>query len=211
MYNSILVPTDGSRRMADVADQAMELASMCDAPLHILHVIDDRAYYSVPDDARERVRETLRDDAESFTKTVAERALEANLEVVREVRWGDPAPGILSYAVENQVGCVVMGTHGRTGYERYLLGSVAEKVVRLAPMPVLAIAIGDREEQRRAIIESEFVPAGSAQDKSQPEAEVPPDADSETTRFDCMPLRKGRQGGNVRGKYRRVKMSVWDG
>lgn len=184
MYNSILIPTDGSKRMTDVVNQAIELATMCDAPLHILHVIDARAYYSVPDDARERVRETLREDADSFTKAVAERALEANLDVAREIRWGDPAPTILSYAVENRIGCVVMGTHGRTGYERYLLGSVAEKVVRMAPMPVLAIAIGDREEQRRAIIESDPAPAEAIPEGATLETISPSPADSETSLFE---------------------------
>lgn len=151
MYYSILVPTDGSREMSDVVSQAIDLATMCESTLHVLHVVDERAYYSVPEEARERVRDTLRADAESFTKSVADRAEEAGLEVVREVRWGDPAPAILSYAVENGIELVALGTHGRTGYEHYLLGSVAEKVVRMAPMPVLAIAVGDTDEQRRAI------------------------------------------------------------
>lgn len=151
MYDSVLVPTDGSQEMSAVVGQAIDLATMSGATLHVLHVIDERAYYSVPDEAREQVRDTLRADAESFTKSVTDRALEAGLEVVREVRWGDPAPAILSYAVEEGVELVVLGTHGRTGYERYLLGSVAEKVVRMAPMPVLTIAVGDTDEQRRAI------------------------------------------------------------
>jgi nucleotide-binding universal stress UspA family protein len=185
MYDSVLVPTDGSQWMADVVDQAIELASICDATLHAFHVIDERAYYSVPDDARDRVRETLRADAESFIEAIAERALEADLEVEREVRWGDPAPTILSYAVENRVGCVVMGTHGRTGYERYLLGSVAEKVVRMAPMPVLAIAIGDTDEQRRQIMEA--TPAtgrSSAEEDPEPDAGMRSEGDSEPLRFD---------------------------
>lgn len=152
MYGSILVPTDGSQEMALVVDQATELASVCSATLHVLHVVDERAYLSVPDDARDRVRETLLADAESFTKAVADRALDAGIEVEREVRWGDPAPSILSYAVENDIELIVMGTHGRTGYERYLLGSVAEKVVRVAPMPVLTVAVGDTDERRREIL-----------------------------------------------------------
>lgn len=180
MYESILVPTDGSQEMTDVVEQAIELATLCGATLHVIHVIDDRAYYSVPDDAREQVRETLRTDADSFTEAVAERGLAADLEVVQEVRWGNPAPTILSYAVENDIGCVVMGTHGRTGYERYLLGSVAEKVVRMAPMPVLAIAIGDTDKQREQI--SELMPRTA---EHTPEGETEPEAllesDSEET------------------------------
>lgn len=152
MYDTILVPTDGSREMSGVVEQALSLASMCEATLHVLHVVDQRAYRSVPDDARDRVRGTLQADADSFTKAVASQALEADIDVVREVRWGDPASSILAYAVENEIDLIAMGTHGRTGYERYLLGSVAEKVVRLAPMPVLAVAVGDTEAQRQAIL-----------------------------------------------------------
>lgn len=168
MYSSILLPTDGSQEMAAVVDQALELASKCEATLHVLHVVDERAYYSVPEDARDRVRETLREDAESFTRSIASRALEAGLDIVREIRWGDPAPGILSYATENDVELIVMGTHGRTGYERYLLGSVTEKVVRTAPMPVLAIAVGETDEQRREILTA-ATPEIATHDEQEPE------------------------------------------
>jgi nucleotide-binding universal stress UspA family protein len=154
MFESILLPTDGSQDMTPVVDQTLELASLCDAEIHVLHVVDQRAYLSVPDDARAQVRETLEQDGHSFTKSVAERALEAGLAVVRELRWGDPAPAILSYAVENDIDVIVMGTHGRTGYERYLLGSVAEKVVRIAPIPVLTIAVGDTDQQVQDILQA---------------------------------------------------------
>jgi nucleotide-binding universal stress UspA family protein len=154
MFESILLPTDGSQDMTSVVDQTLELASLCDAEIHVLHVVDQRAYLSVPEDAREQVRETLEQDGQSFTKSVAERALDAGLEVVRELRWGDPAPAILSYAVENDIDVIVMGTHGRTGYERYLLGSVAEKVVRIAPIPVLTIAVGDTDQQIEDILQA---------------------------------------------------------
>ena len=57
----------------------------------------------------------------------------------------------VAYAVENDVDLVVMGTRGKTGFERYLLGSVAEKVVRVSPVPVVTVHAGDREELRREI------------------------------------------------------------
>lgn len=176
MYDSILVPTDGSQEMSAVVSQAIDLASMCGATLYVLHVVDERAYYSVPEGAREQVRDTLREDAESFTKAVAERALEAGLDVGREVRWGDPAPAILSFAVENGIELIALGTHGRTGYERYLLGSVAEKVVRMSPMPVLAVAVGDTDEQRRAI--STAAAGTRAPGEVEPGTDDPPASDS---------------------------------
>lgn len=146
MYDSILIPTDGSEEMGSVAEQGIELARQCNATVYVLHVVDERAYLAVPNDARNRVRDTLKGDGDAATKAVAERAVDAGLEVTREIRWGDPSAAIISYSVENDIDLIVMGTHGRTGYERYLLGSVAEKVVRIAPLPVLTIAVGDIEE-----------------------------------------------------------------
>nr|WP_101296009.1 universal stress protein [Halegenticoccus soli] len=143
MYESILLPTDGGREMETVVTQGLELAELCAATVHTLHVVDERAYLTIPDEMRDQLRETLEEDGHMATKAVAERALNAGLSVVREVRRGDPSAAILAYAVDNDIELIVMGTHGRTGYERYLLGSVAEKVVRCSPIPVLTVAVGD--------------------------------------------------------------------
>lgn len=58
---------------------------------------------------------------------------------------GDPTVAIISYVVENDIDLIVMGTRGKTGFERYLLGSIAEKVVRVSPIPVLTVHAGDRK------------------------------------------------------------------
>lgn len=147
MYDSVLVPTDGSADMATVAEHGLRVAGAFGATVHVLYVVDERAYASVPEDRRERIRDTLAEDGHDATRSVAERAVEGGIDAVREVRWGNPPAAILSYAVENDVDLVVMGTHGRTGYERYLLGSVAEKVVRAAPVPVLTVPVGDHGEE----------------------------------------------------------------
>lgn len=153
MYDDILVPTDGRGGMERVTDHALALAELCGATVHVLYVVDETAYATVPDDARERVREALEGDGQSATKAISERALERDLDVHREIRWGDPAVAIVAYAVENDVDLVVMGTRGKTGFERYLLGSVAEKVVRVSPIPVVTVHTGDREELRRELDE----------------------------------------------------------
>lgn len=145
MYDDILIPTDGSSGMQQVADHGLALAALCDATVHVLYVVDETAYSSIPDDTRDRVREALEGDGESATETIAQRAFDMDLAVSREVRWGDPAVAIIAYAVENDVDMVVMGTRGKTGFERYLLGSVAEKVVRVSPVPVVTVHAGDRE------------------------------------------------------------------
>ena len=146
MYDDVLVPTDGNQHMARVIDDAVDLAALCEATVHALHAVDEDAYRSIPEEARASVRARLHEDGEDATQTVAERALEADLEVVREVRTGPPAHVITSYAIETEIDLIVMGTNGRTGYERYLLGSVAERVVRSAPMPVMTIDLDGRTD-----------------------------------------------------------------
>jgi len=175
MYESILLPTDGSQGMEPIVEQATTLAKLSDATVHVLHVVDERAYQSVPDDARDRVRETLVDDAAAATDAVADQLIDAGVDVVREHQWGDPAAGILSYAVEEDLDAIIMGTHGRTGYERYVMGSVAEKVVRLSPIPILVIDVGETEEKRQEIRASDAAaPIQHADDPGPDPDEVDP-------------------------------------
>lgn len=145
MYDEILIPTDGSSGMTRVTERALGIAEPAVARIHALYVVDENAYLAIPADARERVNSALENDGHDATRAVAEQVIEAGYETVREVRWGDPAVVIITYAVESDIDLIVMGTRGKTGFERYLLGSVAEKVVRLSPMPVLTVHIGDRE------------------------------------------------------------------
>lgn len=153
MFDRILVPTDGSEEMDLVVENAVELGELCDAELHALYVVDETAFASVPSEARDRVQSSLRGDGEDATRVVAQAAIDAGLDARREVRGGDPATTIVSYAVENDVDVVVMGTKGKTGFERYLLGSVAEKIVRVSPIPVLTIGLDDPQEREAEIAE----------------------------------------------------------
>ena len=146
MYDEILVPTDGNAKMTRVVDEAVELARLCDARVHAVHAIDEAAYTSIPADARETVRDRLEADGHDATRVVAQRAIDDGLEATREIRWGPPPHAIITYALENEVDLIVMGTNGRTGYERYLMGSVAERVVRSAPMPVMTIDLDGKTD-----------------------------------------------------------------
>lgn len=146
MYNDILIPTDGRAGMERVISHGLYLAELCQARVHALSVVDDTAYMSIPDDVRDRVRDTLEEDGHSATKAIAERAIEVDIEITREVRGGDPTVSIVTYAVENGIDIIVMGTRGKTGFERFMLGSVAEKVVRVSPVPVMTVHAGDSEE-----------------------------------------------------------------
>lgn len=161
MCESILIPTDCSSGMSSVAEQALTLAEQFDATLHVLYLVDDRAYASVPDEARHTVRETLEEDGKTARKTIAEQAVDRGLSVTREIRWGNPPGAILASADENEMDLIVLGTHGRTGYERYLLGSVTEKVVRMAERAVMTVYVEGEADEKRGVQAMEPVAEGN--------------------------------------------------
>jgi nucleotide-binding universal stress UspA family protein len=88
----------------------------------------------------EVIGERLEDAARTAVGTVEERAANASVsEIETAVEYGTPYREIRTYVTENDVDLVVMGTQGRSGIERYLLGSVAEKTVRTSPVPVMTV------------------------------------------------------------------------
>lgn len=139
MYDAILVPTDGSEWADAAGAHAIELAKTCDATVHVLHVVDVRMTPISPDMDPETVEGLLDESDEDPTASILDRASEAGVRAVEAVRVGVPHEEIRTYAEENAVDLVVMGTHGRTGLDRYLLGSVTERVVRTVDAPVLTI------------------------------------------------------------------------
>ena len=138
MYDTILVPTDDSEPASAAVDHAVELAASCDATLHALSVVDSSAYASL-DATSEQALDKLESRAEEATETIAETAAAAGAEAATEVSVGTPHEQITSYADVVDADLIVMGTHGRTGLDRFLLGSVTERVVRAAPAPVLTV------------------------------------------------------------------------
>lgn len=151
MYKHILYPTDGSAGSEAAIAHVREIAEAFDATVHVLHVVDTRQftlgmsgnYMSGPKGyGRDRPSEDerKRELEERATPFVEELAGEfEGIETIPAVRGGNPHEVILEYIDENDIDLVVMGTEGRTGVERYLLGSVSEKVVRLADPPVVTV------------------------------------------------------------------------
>ncbi|MDS0298270.1 universal stress protein [Halogeometricum sp. S1BR25-6] len=143
MYDSILVPTDGSEGTEKALDHALEVASLSGATVHALSVVDRRLYLAASDDQKDELQESLHDDAEAAVDDVAETVREAGAECVTAVRDGVPYKCILDYAEEADVDLVVMGTHGRTGRDKLAsLGSVTERVVENTDRPILVVSIG---------------------------------------------------------------------
>ena len=140
MYGTILVPTDGSTHSDAALDHAVDLARHHDATVHVLYVADTNR------DSLTTQRGEVVDALEQEGDRVVSEALDrvaAGVDVVDAVETGDPVETILDYADAVGADLVVMGTHGRRGLDRYLLGSTTERVVRLASVPILTI----REEE----------------------------------------------------------------
>ncbi|WP_424000975.1 universal stress protein [Haloarcula salina] len=144
-FEDVLVPTDGSECASAAADLAIALAAASDATLHVVNVVDLGVLWGDVDTGT--VLEALEAAGQRALDSVIERAEAADVSTVEaSVINGTPYRAIDAYAEENDADCIVMGTHGRTGLDRYLLGSVTERVIRLSDAPVLATKDFDAAE-----------------------------------------------------------------
>lgn len=141
MYDDLLFPTDGSENASIALEHAVSLAERYDATIHVLYVVNTN--YSDIGATGETTVSSLRERGEDAVREVEDRANTAGIDVVSRIEDGDPYRSILEYAGEN-ADLIVMGTRGRSGIDRYLLGSVTEKIVRTADVPVFTVRGGDR-------------------------------------------------------------------
>jgi nucleotide-binding universal stress UspA family protein len=137
---TMLVPVDFSEHQTRLLDHVRELAPVYDMDATVLHVVEMRGvpdaygvYSSLPDPGKlgERAEKALDEEVESLRAD--------GIDVSVAVKSGHPADQILTYAEEIDAAFVTIATHGRTGLERMLMGSVAEKVIRRAPCPVCTV------------------------------------------------------------------------
>jgi nucleotide-binding universal stress UspA family protein len=136
------VPTDFSPPSAEAWRAAQQLARSLGAELVLLHVFVEGVLYGESPFTGPQVRavyESARVWAEETLKHWADEARVSGLEVWTELRTGVPYEGIVSAAAEDHADLIVIGTRGRGGIGRTLLGSVADRVIRLAPCPVLSV------------------------------------------------------------------------
>jgi nucleotide-binding universal stress UspA family protein len=138
MYDTLLVPTDGSPGSAAAAEAAMVIADRFGAHVHALFVIDERyvpTEFDIPVEAAER-------EGERAVEAVERLGEKHGIRVEKHLRRGVPHTEILEAIDEYPAEMVVMGTHGRTGIDRLVhLGGVTERVVRMSPVPVVAIPL----------------------------------------------------------------------
>lgn len=137
MYDDILVPTDGSEGVQPAIDHAIELASRFGATIHALFVVEAADTATVPEAQWVTIEGTLEDVGEDAVADIESRARQRNIEAVTTVTRGTPHEEIVAYSDQRGIDLVVMGTHGRSGLDRVLLGSVTENVIRQSDVPVL--------------------------------------------------------------------------
>jgi nucleotide-binding universal stress UspA family protein len=139
---NILAPTDFSDASNQAVMYAFGLARACGAKLSLLHVVEPLAFPLdgyIPPDLITTLLDDLKREAYMRLAHLLCEAGAANVKVTRHVVVGVPYETILETAEAEHVNLIVMATRGRTGLSHLVLGSVAERVVRLAPCPVLTV------------------------------------------------------------------------
>jgi nucleotide-binding universal stress UspA family protein len=153
MYDRILVPTDGSPGVERAVDHAIELAAVHGATIHAVYVVNTASFATLPmETSWEGVGSMLREDGEAALERARELAEAHDVPVETHLIEGSPSREVVRFAEECAVDLIVMGTHGRGGIDRLLLGSVAERVVRASSVPVTTVRVGSAasEEQEAA-------------------------------------------------------------
>ena len=155
MYPRILVPLDGSRTAQLGLGEAVKLAKSQGSSLRLVHVVDELVLLNAPEmsyDTGELI-EVLKDDGRRILEKGAAHARKHGVKVqtsLVESFGGRAAQSIVDEAKKWHASLIVLGTHGRRGMKRIVMGSDAEEVVRNARMPVLLVRLGATPKGARA-------------------------------------------------------------
>lgn len=145
MFGEILLPTDGSEGVGRAIDATVAMAEKFDARIHVLFVAEPPRFHEYGASvALTNIMQSLQEAGRQILDETAERIRNRGLSNVETaLRQGHPAEEILQYADEHRVELIVMGTHGRRGLNRMLLGSITEEVVRTSHIPVMTVRMKD--------------------------------------------------------------------
>lgn len=146
MYNKILVPLDGSDLSECSLPHVKEIAVGCKAAKVILMKVNEPYYLSgtvMAELGEAEVKSLLQKSKEYYVKYLADKAMaleKAGVKVDTAIVEGNAANTILEYAAKEKVDLIIMSTHGSSGIVRFMVGSVADKVIRHSLAPVLLVA-----------------------------------------------------------------------
>ena len=139
MYKKILVPTDGSDFAKKAQKHALFLSKVCGAEIIAVSVTENNFVNGLPlDDEIYQLNQILKERSEENLKEFDDLN-EDDLKITHVIREGSPARVILEVAQEEDVDLIVMGSSGKSGFDRFIMGSVADKVVNSAKCAVLVV------------------------------------------------------------------------
>jgi len=130
MFDTIMVPTDGSDYSKKAEDTALSLAKELGSKVVAVHIIDDKLIYPY---------EVLEDEGKAILNEVQERGQEKGVEVHEILIVGSPTHDMAKITEKAEADVVVIATHGKTGLEKILMGSVAENTLKKVQVPVLLV------------------------------------------------------------------------
>jgi nucleotide-binding universal stress UspA family protein len=159
-FKHVLVPTDFGESANRALDLAIDIASQSDAKVTILHVWVMPSVYAMYGQGIAWPVEDVLHEAQTMLDNTLDRVKARYANTDATLTSGEPWSTILSAVADNDVDLVVMGTHGRRGLSHVFLGSVAEKVVRLSPVPVLTVS-AESEKKAKAKSKSPAQPTGA--------------------------------------------------
>jgi nucleotide-binding universal stress UspA family protein len=148
---TILFPTDFSETSQEAARYAISFAREFKAKVFVLHVVNEKIFTesNMPRVVSiEELEREMTEEARKRLKTLVPAEEAEGLDWETVIRQGEPFIEIIRFAKDQDVDLIVIGTHGRSGFEHIIFGSTAEKVVRKAPCPVLSV----RPEQREFVM-----------------------------------------------------------
>jgi nucleotide-binding universal stress UspA family protein len=141
-FKKILFPIDFSESTPKILPYVTTMSQTFGGTIYLLYVVRDLKYltsFHVPHPSLDLIEREIAENSEKMMDRVCEEDLQGCSRFVKKILVGDAASEIIRYADEMKVDLIIMGTHGRKGLEKALFGSVAEKVVKNSPVPVLII------------------------------------------------------------------------
>ncbi|MBW6470998.1 MAG: universal stress protein [Methanosarcinaceae archaeon] len=146
LYKKILIATDGSEPNKKAVSYGIELARLSGAKVNVVYVVDTAAFASIPMDAGwEMMYELLQKEGNEGIQRIVDDAKAAGIDIEGSLLEGHPSHEIIEFSENNDIDVVVLGTLGKGGLDRFLLGSVAEKVTRNSKIPVLVVRGNPKE------------------------------------------------------------------
>jgi len=138
MFKKILVPLDGSKLAEKILSHVEKLGRCCQPEVHLFQAV---VTYEIDPKKEKEERDRLLRDAWAYLEKVAARLRKKRIKAHAVVVYGKDAVQICDYARKNKFQLIAMATHGRGGFTRWALGSVADKVLSCSQVPVMLIRV----------------------------------------------------------------------